>query len=350
MTQSKKNTVLAVLLVAQVALIAFLYRPGQTAAPVATNLFPDLSPEKVTGLTITDDQGKSLTMDKREGWQLSPEGSPADQTKIDALVKKLAALKTTRLVSQTTSSHARLKVADSAFNRKVELAQGEKKTLFFLGTAPSSKSIHLRLADAKEVYQVNDLSTWEVAAEKENWWQTRYVNHPLDSLTGVTIANAQGKVELVSDGKKGWQLKDKPDTTLDNKRVEMVISSLADMTIGSYLPKEFAAKGEPVATITYQAKAGGESTLKIWAKEKKEDQDQVVKASNSSWYAKAKEYALKEALELKADSLIAKPPTGDAFTKEQPGSEAPPVEMPPFIPGQPPTPPPPVETPEGATK
>lgn len=57
---------LAVLLVAQVALIAFFYRPGQHAAPVAANLFTDLSPEKVTGQTITDDQGKTITLTKKE--------------------------------------------------------------------------------------------------------------------------------------------------------------------------------------------------------------------------------------------------------------------------------------------
>jgi hypothetical protein len=341
MTQSKKNIMLAVLLVAQVALIAFSYRPGQNAAPVTANLFPELSPEKVTGLTITDDQGKAITLAKKESWQLSPEGFPADQTKIDALIKKLAELKTQRLVSQTTSSHSRLKVADSAFNRQVELSQGDKKTVFFLGTAPSSKSIHLRLAAAKEVYQVNDLSAWEVAAEKESWWQTSYLNQPLDTLTGVTIANASGTIALVSDGKKGWQLKDKPETTLDSKRVEMVISSLADMAIASYQPKEFAAKGEPVATVTYQTnKAGaGAVTLQIWPKEKKDDPEQVVKSSASSWYAKAKEYVLKEAVELKQDGLIAKPPTGEAFTQGEPGSgETPAVAMPPAV-GEPAPPP-----------
>lgn len=346
MTLSKKNTVLALLLVAQVALIAFLYRPGQNAAPVATDLFPGLSPEKVRGITITDDQGKTLALTNTEGWQISPEGFPADQTKIDALVKKLAGLKSQRLVSQTTSSHARLKVAEGSFNRKVELALGADTTVVYLGTSPSSKSIHLRLADAKEVYQVNDLSAWEVATEKENWWQTRYVDQPLDSLTAVTIANAQGTVELVSDGKKGWQLKDKAETTLDSKRVEMVATSVTTMTIASYLPKEFTAKGEPVATITYQTKDGA-TTLQIWAKEKTDDQEQVVKLSSSNWYAKAKEYVVKEAVELKEASLIAKPPTGEAFTKDQTGSDSQTVEMPPFIPG---SPPPPVDAPDDGGK
>ena len=330
MNTSKKNTLLFVLLVVQAALIAFLYRPGQQTAPVAANLFKGLTPEQLTAMTITDDQGKSLTVVKKEGWRLSSGDYPADQAKIEGLIKKLADMKSSRLVSQTKGGHGRLKVADTDFNRKVELSAGDKKTVFFLGTAPSAKSIHLRLAEAKEVYQVNDLSAWEVQADNESWWQTKYLSQAADKISGLTIANAAGTIELVSDGKKGWQLKGSQETALDAKRVETLVNSVSEITIASYLPKDFTPKGKPLATLTYQGKDGA-TTLQVWPKDKAEDGDQVIKASSSPFYAKVKDYVVKEALEIKLDGLKAKPV---AEGKEEAGPTVAPVG-PPVQPAQP---------------
>jgi len=329
-----KNTVLFVLLVLQVALIAFLYRPGQNAAPAAANLFKALSPDQVTALTITDDQGKAIALVKKEGWQISQGDFPADQAKIEGLITKLADTKTSRLVSQTPGSHARLKVAESDFNRKVELSQGDTKTVFFLGTAPSAKSIHLRLAEAKEVYQINDLAAWEVQTEKETWWQSKYLSQPAANLTGLTITNPAGTIELSFDAaKKAWQLKESPEKTLDVKRVEALLNSVTDITIASYLAKDASPKGQPLATVTYQAKEGAPTTLQVWAKDKPEDGDQVVKASSSAFSAKVKEYAVKEALEIKQQALIATPVEGTAAADTAPPLPAeqavPPVTTPP---------------------
>lgn len=316
MNTAKKNIVLFVLLVAQVALIAFLYRPGQKVIPAAAHIFSSLTPDKVTAMTITDDQGKAITVAKIDGsWHLSQGAFPADQAKIETLIKKFADSKSSRLVSQTPASHARLKVADGDFNRKIELVtsqegmaenQDEAKTVFYLGTAPSAKSIHLRLADAKEVYQINDLSSWEVQADNESWWQLKYFSQPLDTLSGVTIVNNQGTIDLTREGEKNWQLKENAETALESKRVESLLNSVSEIGIASYLAKDFAPKGKPIVTITYQAKDGA-PVLQIWAKDKPEDADLVIKASTLPFYAKAKEYTLKEAMTIKAEALIAIP-------------------------------------------
>ncbi len=341
MNTSKKNTVLLVLLVVQAALIAFLYRPGRDAAPVAANLFKGLTPAQLTAMTVTDDQGKSISLVKKEGWRITPGEFPADQGKIEGLLKKMAAMKSSRLVSQTQGSHVRLKVADTDFNRKVELSLGDKKTVFFLGTAPSSKSIHLRLAEAKEVYQVNDLSAWEIQADNESWWQTKYLSQPVADLTGLTVANAAGPIELARDGKKGWQLKANPETALDAKEVETLVNSVSEISIASYLAKEFTPKGTPLATITYQTKDGA-TTLQVWPQEKPEDGDQVIKASNSPFYAKIKNYLLKQALEVRLDQLKAKTGTESSKTETEPATPA----SPPAPPDQ--APPSQITTPAGA--
>lgn len=313
---NKKNIILFVLLALQVALIAFLYRPGQNAVPATANLFKSLSPSQVTSLLITNEQGKSVSLVKKDGWQMGEEGFPADQDKIDGLIKKLVEMKSSRLVSQSKSSHSRLKVAERDFSRKIELGQGDNKTTFFLGTSPSAKSIHLRLSEANEVYQVNDLAAWEVQADKESWWQTKYLGQQ-SNLTELSINNASGTLDLINDSaKKAWQRKDSPETTLDTKKVETLLSSLLNISVDSYMPKDFAPNGKPVATITYRSK-DGENTLQVWGKDSAKplpekdaaagDDNLTLKASHSAFYAKAKAYVVKSAMEANIEGLTMKP-------------------------------------------
>jgi hypothetical protein len=316
---NKKNIILFVLLLLQAALIVFLYRPNQNVGPVAANLFKSLSPDQVSSVLITNEQGASISLIKKDGWQISQGEFPTDSAKIEGLIKKLAGMKSSRLVSQTKSSHARLKVADGDFSRKVELGQGDSKITFFLGTSPSAKAIHLRLGEANEVYQVNDLAVWEVQADKESWWQTKYVSKKSADLTGLSISNGLGTIEFVNDAaQKAWQLKPASETAPDAKRVETLVNSLTEISIDSYLAKDFTPKGKPIATITYQSK-DGDSTVQVWAKDasppspdvakqdKQEESSQVIKASNSPFYAKAKTYVVKNALETNIKSLTAKP-------------------------------------------
>ncbi|MDD5758365.1 MAG: DUF4340 domain-containing protein [Desulfobulbaceae bacterium] len=320
-----KNIALVALLALQIALIAFLYRPGQNTVPAAANLFKTLSPSQLTSLLITDEQGKSVSLLKKDGWQIGEEGFPADQDKIDALIKKLADMKSSRLVSQNKSSHARLKVADRDFTRKIELGQGDSKTTFFLGTSPSAKSIHLRLNEANEVYQVNDLAAWEVQADKESWWQTKYLTQK-SNLTELSISNAHGTLDLVNDSaKKTWHLKGSPEATLDSKKVESMLSSLVNISIDSYMTKDFAPTDKPVATITYRSK-DNENTLQIWDKSSAKplpekgqapgDDNLIIKASGSAFYAKAKAYVVKSAMDASIENLSLKPTEGTQATEQ----------------------------------
>ena len=326
-----KNIVLAVLLILQAGLVAYLYRPGQNQAPPAAAIIKDLAPESVSALTITDGLGKTLTLTlaKDKDWRISGSDYPADQEKIEALLKKFAAMKASRLVSQTPSSYARLKVADSDFNRKVALEAGGKQIVFYLGTAPSAKSIHLRLAGAKEVYQVSDLAAWEVLAEQDSWWQTKYVNLPAAELSALTIANAQGGIELLHD-QQNWRLAGKPDAALDSHPLETLLNAATQVSISSYLPKDFTPKGQPVATITCREAKGGEPlTIQIWDKDKPGDLDQPIKSSASPLYAKVKAYAVKELLAAKADSLLAASPVPEGKDNGKAAPAAPAATAPP---------------------
>lgn len=328
-----KNIALFALLALQVALIAFVYRPGQNTVPAAANLFKNLSPSLLTNLLITNEQGKSVSLLKKDGWLVGTEGFPADQDKIEALIKKLAGMKSSRLVSQNKSSHARLKVADRDFTRKIELGQGDSKTTLFLGTSPSAKSIHLRLSDANEVYQVNDLAAWEVQADKESWWQSKYLGQQ-DNLTELSISNAAGTLDLVNDSvKKNWHLKASPETALDSKKVETLLSSLLTINIDSYLAKDFTPTGKPVATITYRSK-DNENTLHVWAKDSAKplpekdpapgDDTLTIKASSAAFYAQARAYVLKSAMEASIESLSMKS-TEETKEVEQNDLAAPPL-------------------------
>ena len=303
----QKNILLLGLLLLQVALVIFMYRPNQNTGAPEVQLFEKLNPAEVTAMTISDGDGKSITLQKvSEEWQVGPRQYPGDAENISKIFTKISVIKSSRLITKTKSSHVRLKVADETYDRKIVIVSPGGEVVFYIGTAPSSKSVHLRKAGDNEVYQVADLSSWEIQPDDASWWQSKYVKVSADDLTGFTLNNAHGKVAFSKDDDGKWKIKGKqPEIETDQKKVEELINSIASISIADYLDKSYSPQGEPEASLVYEAKQGS-FTLQIWPKDG-EDDDHVTKNSKSSFYAKIRSYILEDVLKSKiADFIVAK--------------------------------------------
>ena len=301
--KKQTNLILITVLILQLALIAFLYRPGQEKLPPRLNLFEGLVAEQVTAIDITDDEGNSLSL-TREGksWTVGSNNYPADQESIKTLLAKIAKLQSARVVTRTRASHSRLKAGKELFNRKVVLKGEGEETQFFLGTAPGSKSVHLRRAGEDEVYLTNNLASWELQADKESWWQTKYVN--LDQeIQELALQNANGVIHLSKDEDGNWQLKENPDgRSLDQQQVEELVESLNPISISKYLDQPPKADKAPITTINYQTKET-KLTLQIWPKDE-EHGDYTVKSSQSTFHAKIRSYILDQAIKIKQGVFV----------------------------------------------
>ncbi len=292
-----KNTALSILLIVQLAIIAFVYWPSSEQIAPKTTFFTDITIEQIQGLSITDDEQTSISMlVEDEFWQIQQGQYPAKQEGIEALLGKIIALQSARLVSTTTSSQVRLKVAEDLFSRKVDLqlADGTSKS-FFLGTAPNNKTIHFRMKEQNEVYLVKDLASWEMQTDKESWWETNYITIAEDELEAVKITNPQGTITMQKGEEKEWLLAETTKAQVSQEEIQKLIRSISQISLAEYLGKEQPEDlGEPVCTLEYTSKSG-HSSLTIWPADQENDQH-IAKASNSDFYVTVRAYILKDLL------------------------------------------------------
>lgn len=302
-----KNIGLFILLLIQAGLIVYLYQPSASAKPAAA-IFADLQPQKVNAITITDENGKTITL-RREGngWLVGADKFPGNGEKIERIIKKIATLKQTRLVARSKGSRVRLKVGGKLFNRKITLsAKAGNKLTFFLGTAPSSKSVHLRREGDDNIYQVSGLSTWQLGVDNSSWWQTKYIDIKPEDLTALSLKGKKN-IELSRDGKKAWRAAGAgAGQEVNTPRLNGFISTVCALDVTSYQAADFKPQGKAMAVITYKYKTGAESKtleLKIWPPNAKTS-DQLIKSSASKFYARLPSYILKEPLGLSSSDFL----------------------------------------------
>ncbi len=246
------NQALALLLLIQILLIAFLYWPRpQTAAPGITFL-EEISAEAIQRLEISDDQQNTISLSRKQAnWVItSHDDIPAESAKIETLLTKLTALESSRLVTRTESSHLRLKVGP-AFIRKISLslASGASRTLY-LGTSPSYKTVHVRQEGDNNVYLARDLSSWEAPADLPYWWRTAYLDVDPQTLTTVTLKNSVTDIQLEKKGEEWFLAGMASDRQIDPDALNEFLVSVSRLTVSEYLTKtESNEPFEPAITL-----------------------------------------------------------------------------------------------------
>ncbi len=307
---TRSNIALSILLAIQIALVALALRPGATAPPAQKHFFANTGKQAVSAIEIGDGNA-TLRLEKQEtGWFVKADPDyPADSDKIDRLLGKLTGLASSRLVARTPASHVRLKVADEVFNRKVELTANGRTTTLFLGSSPSYKTLHVRLAGEDEVYLVKDLSVWEVQANKESWWATRYLDMDPAELVRLELRNPAGDLvlERKPDAESPWRLAGEPDKELDPRAVDDLLAAAGRITLLSYLgteEKEAYGLADPAVTLALATREGKTVTVRIGRK-RGDENDHVAKRDDSPFYVSVAAYAVEKLLGKKAASLLA---------------------------------------------
>lgn len=298
---SNLQRVLIGLLVLQLALVALVFWPRPAAGVGGETLLGALKAEDVTGLRITDDQGKTAVLAKQgDAWVAPDAGAyPADAAKITPILAKLAGIKTGRLITQTPASQAQLQVADSKFVRKVEVttADGTTRTVY-LGSPGGGQAVHVRLGGKDEVYLANGLSSWEISGDLVSWVDPVYLTVAAADITSFKLANANGQVELVRGADGAWQLAGlAAGEALDANKVTSLVNAITALRMTAPLGKvEDASWGlaQPSATVALQAKSGDQArniTLAVGAKNEA-DSSYVVKSSESEYYARVAQFSV----------------------------------------------------------
>ncbi|NJN95778.1 MAG: DUF4340 domain-containing protein [Anaerolineales bacterium] len=320
---SKLNQILAITLVVQVVLAAFVFWPRPAASSGGGPLLPDYKAADVTRLTISDSEGKTLALAKNgENWVLPEAGDfPADAAKITPLLDKIEKVRTNRLVTQTEGSHARLKVAAADFNSLLEigLKDGAGHKLY-VGSSAGASATHVRADDRPEVYLTGDLTSFDANVQASAWINTLYFTVPQTATTGLTLENANGTFEFVKEGET-WTLKGlKAGETFNENNFTSLLSQAGGINMSEPLGQTAeAAYGldKPLATVTLKT-TDKTYTLTIGVKSD-EDNSYVVKSSESPYYVRVAEFTAQSFTDKKRDDFLQPPPT------TEPGAEATPA-------------------------
>ncbi|MBI1878870.1 MAG: DUF4340 domain-containing protein [Chloroflexi bacterium] len=327
---NKPNQILAIVLVAQIALAAFVLWPRTAASGSSGPLLPDFKAADVTGLTISDGEGNKIVLAKNgDNWVLSEAGDfPADGTKVTPLLDKIEKVRTNRLVTQTEGSQARLKVAGDDFTSllEIKLSDGTSHKLY-IGSSAGAGATHVRADDHPEVYLTADLNSFDASAQSSAWIDTLYFTVPQTATTGLTLENANGTFEFTKEGDK-WSMQGlAADETFNENNFTSLFSQASGIRMTEPLGKtEEVAYGldKPLATVTLTTHSTGSGqaadktyTLQIGAKDDTGN-TYVVKSSESPYYVRVAEFTAKTLIEKKRDDFLQAPPTAEPTAEATP--------------------------------
>ena len=320
------NRVLAGALVLQVALLAFVFWPE--SVPEAGPVFPDVEQGSIVRVRITGPSGGVIEVERSNGGCVLTQADdyPCRPERLRELFDTLAGLEADNVVTTTPSSHLRLRVSPSKFERLVEFDTENGQTYrLYLGSALTVSASHVRADGRDEVYKVSELTTSDAPVNALGWIETEYLFAPQSTLNAVTIDNAKGALQLVKDGTGRWTLPDIAEgEELEQGRVNSLLTRAASVSLREPLGRQEIEEygfGTPKGSYTLQSvhDDGTTKTLTLTVGASVEG-GYVVKSSESDYYVIVADFEVGDMLEADRAYVLKPPPT--------PAPEPPPAETP----------------------
>ncbi len=313
---TRTQQILVGLILVQLILAGLAFWPRGGADEESGPLLSELDPEQVTEIEIIDDAGSGVTL-QRSGtdWVLASDGDyPVDAARVGPLLANLAGITTSRLVARSDGSHERLQVATDSFLRRVQLTTSAGDAfVLYLGSAPTASATHVRRGDSPETYLAPGLSAWEFSQQASGWVDTTYVSLQPESITAVSLENANGLYSFSRVSSDEWTLDDLADGELFNRgNFNLVLNGSTNLRFSRPLGKT-AEPGygldSPTARLTFSlSEAGGTTaeTLLIGTTDPTTDRT-VVKWSGSEYYVEISAFALANLVEFSRESFLEQP-------------------------------------------
>jgi YD repeat-containing protein len=313
-TMKRRHQILAGVLAVQIILSVIVFWPGRTGAAVSHPLFPNLTADDITTLTITDADRNKIALRRVTGEWVLPETDdyPVLADRVTTMAEKILALTTSRLVTRTDASQKQLQVASDDFQRRIEFTTADGKSyILYLGSSPRYGATHFRVGGQSETYLTGDLTVWDVNATASSWVDTAYVNIQLTDLTQATLENANGVFVFVKEG-DNWTMEGlSEDETLAETRVTAALRQAAVLNMTAPLGKAERpdyGMDAPQAVVTLTTSDGRTVTLTVGAKGE-DGSSYVVRSSESPYYVQVAEFSVQNLVQNDRADFIEVPPT-----------------------------------------
>jgi hypothetical protein len=311
---------LAALLVLQLVLIAVLFWPHAVSGEAGA-LLTDINSEAVASLTITDDQGKQVTLARQgEGWVLASGGDyPAKGEDIEGVLHQLLAIDRSRLVTRTAASHDRLQVAGDNFVRRIVLTlqDGATRTLY-LGVSGGPLTAHVRLEGEDDVFLTNDLTAYDVQATAINWVDPIYLSLVRDDIQSMVLDNPNGRLVFEKSDAGDWTLADLgPDESFNFSSLSTLLSRISALRLDSPVGTEESPEyglAEPQATVelTVTEDDSASRAVSVRIGTQAEDGTYYVQSSESDYIVKMADFTVEDFITHTRQDFLQPPATPTA--------------------------------------
>ncbi len=265
---NRNNIILLALLLIQGTCIGVrqLSSPTQSSSVQRGMLLGELATDGVSGLTIEDgdaeDEGVSTLVRGPDGWRVSELWNhPADEKKVDELLRELAALEVADVVSTTGLHAVDLGVDDDEFKKRVTITTQAGDKVLLLGTSGRGSSTHARLLGSDEIVAVRNFSTWRVHARPGGWADRDVLDIDPSSVTrleltrdGQTLSfnRSEGQVE----GTAAWRMSEGDRSAgVDAEVVDPLLAKASKLSSSKVLGPT-APIPEPRLTVTLTTPTG----------------------------------------------------------------------------------------------
>ena len=243
---------LSLLLVAQLAVAAYLYWP-KTVEHSAPDALATLASDTVAQLTVSDGESAVTLTRAGDGWALE-DGLPADPIKVGGVLQALTEQQPGYPIANSASAAQRFEVAEDDFQRRIELASADGAQTVYLGTSPTFRKIHARRGGDDSVYLL-ELNSYDAPTASASW-----LDRSLAAITDLTTLNLAGRRFVLADGE--WR--DGSDQAADAPAMEDLVQALSRLQvtgIASDEDRQLWEAGETSLRVTAGRGNGDEVTL-----------------------------------------------------------------------------------------
>lgn len=256
--------ILAAVLGVQVLLAAITWWP-RDAGPVSQPLLP-FEVGAVTAISIESETTRALDdtirLEKKEGsWVVANQYDfPADASKVEELIEKLADLKTRLPIATTAVRHGQLNVLAENATRHLVVTAGDQSVEIFAGIAGGNR-LNVRLAGNDDVFDVSGLGAWSIRDNATAFYDKRILDVDPATLDSFSMENGNGTFALTKSPEGVWSSAGLDEgLALDPRKLTEMFNTVLTLDLFEpYDPAEPDPLENPVVTVSWSVTEDGQS-------------------------------------------------------------------------------------------
>lgn len=301
---------LTLILILQLVAITYLQtREDNLATFVGEEKLLPFEESQLTEVIITLEKDKQIKLVKEgERWVVDdPLRFPVSHRKISESLTPLFKIERPFPIARTDAAAKKLELTEDGFDRKVEFKLGDKGQTLFLGTVPSYKLVHVKLADEPESYVV-EFGSHTLGVEPKDWYDRDFLALADDQVSVIEVNGLK-----LQRQDETWTIEGlKEEEAVDQAELRSALNSLLKISFSELMGQEdqpdFNSKN--VAFSFKILKSDGTERIVSFSKPKT-GEDLIVKASDHPYYFKVIAFAMDSIKNISRDKLVKTKPAND---------------------------------------